>query len=52
MGLTWGQQMKKWKIALVGAGYMASEHAKAFASLPNVTLVGSDAKAFACSLAM
>ena len=32
--------MKKWKIALVGAGYMAGEHAKAFASLPNVTLVG------------
>lgn len=32
--------MKTWKIALVGAGYMAGEHAKAFASLPNVTLVG------------
>ncbi|MGX4803502.1 Gfo/Idh/MocA family protein [Bradyrhizobium guangdongense] len=32
--------MKKWKIAIVGAGYMAGEHAKAFASLPDVSIVG------------
>lgn len=32
--------MKKWKIAVVGAGYMASEHAKALASLPDVSIVG------------
>jgi len=32
--------MKKWKIAIVGAGYMAQEHAKAFASLPNTSIVG------------
>jgi predicted dehydrogenase len=32
--------MKTWKIAIVGAGYMAREHAKVFASLPNVQLVG------------
>jgi predicted dehydrogenase len=32
--------MKKWKIAIVGAGYMAQEHAKAFASLPEVAIVG------------
>lgn len=32
--------MKKWKIAIVGAGYMAGEHAKAFASLPQVSIVG------------
>lgn len=32
--------MKKWKIAIVGSGYMAQEHAKAFASLPNVEIVG------------
>lgn len=32
--------MKKWKIAIVGAGYMAQEHAKAFASLPNAEIVG------------
>lgn len=32
--------MKKWKIAIVGAGYMAQEHAKAFASLPDVEIVG------------
>lgn len=32
--------MKKWKIAIVGSGYMAQEHAKAFASLPNVQIVG------------
>src|SRR5262245_61479646 len=31
---------KTWKIALVGAGLMAGEHAKAFASLDNVKLVG------------
>ena len=31
---------KKWKIAIVGAGYMAQEHAKAFASLPNVQIAG------------
>lgn len=32
--------MKKWKIAIVGAGYMAQEHARAFASLNNVEIVG------------
>ena len=32
--------MKKWKIAIVGAGYMAQEHAKAFASLPEVEIAG------------
>lgn len=32
--------MKKWKIAIVGSGYMAQEHAKAFASLPNVEIAG------------
>lgn len=32
--------MKKWKIAIIGSGYMAQEHAKAFASLPNVEIVG------------
>jgi predicted dehydrogenase len=32
--------MKTWKIAIVGAGYMAGEHARAFASLPNVSIVG------------
>ena len=32
--------MKKWKIAIVGAGYMAQEHAKAFASIPGVEIVG------------
>lgn len=32
--------MKEWKIAIVGAGYMAQEHAKAFASLPGVRIVG------------
>jgi predicted dehydrogenase len=34
------QPMKKWKVAIVGAGYMAGEHARAFASLPDVSLVG------------
>jgi predicted dehydrogenase len=34
------QSMKTWKIAIVGAGYMAGEHARAFASLPNVSIVG------------
>lgn len=32
--------VKAWKIAIVGAGYMATEHAKAFASLPNVAIAG------------
>ncbi|MDM4767517.1 Gfo/Idh/MocA family oxidoreductase [Pelomonas sp. SE-A7] len=32
--------MKQWKIAIVGSGYMAQEHAKAFASLPGVQIVG------------
>lgn len=32
--------MKKRKIAIVGAGYMAQEHAKAFASLPDVEISG------------
>jgi predicted dehydrogenase len=32
--------MSKWKIAIVGAGYMATEHAKAFAVLPDVEIVG------------
>lgn len=32
--------MKKWKIAIVGSGYMAREHARAFASLPNVEIAG------------
>lgn len=38
MGLN--QPMKRWKVAVVGAGYMAGEHARAFASLPDVALVG------------
>ena len=32
--------MKKWKVAVVGAGYMAGEHIRAFASLPDVSVVG------------
>ena len=32
--------METWKIAIVGAGYMAQEHAKAFASLPNTEIAG------------
>src|SRR5690554_6238588 len=32
--------MQKVKVAFVGAGYMASEHAKAFSGLPGVELVG------------
>lgn len=32
--------MKTVKVAFVGAGYMATEHAKAFADLPGVSLVG------------
>ena len=32
--------MRKWKIAIIGSGYMAHEHAKAFASLPNVAIAG------------
>lgn len=32
--------MKKWKIAIIGAGYMAQEHAKALASIKSVALVG------------
>jgi len=32
--------MKKWTIAVVGSGYMAQEHAKAFASLPDVKISG------------
>lgn len=32
--------MKTVKVALVGAGYMATEHAKAFSGLPGVALVG------------
>lgn len=32
--------MQVTKIAIVGAGYMAQEHAKAFASLPGVQIVG------------
>ena len=32
--------MRNWKIAVVGAGYMAQEHARAFASLPGVAIVG------------
>ncbi|MDZ4390671.1 MAG: Gfo/Idh/MocA family oxidoreductase [Gemmatimonadales bacterium] len=32
--------MFKWKIAIVGAGYMATEHAKALAALPGVEIVG------------
>ena len=32
--------MKMWKVAFVGAGYMAHEHARAFASLPSVKIVG------------
>lgn len=38
MGLK--QSMKTWKVAIVGAGYMAGEHARAFASVSNVTVVG------------
>ncbi|MGQ0684322.1 Gfo/Idh/MocA family protein [Bradyrhizobium sp.] len=32
--------MKKWKVAIVGAGYMAQEHAKALSSIDGVELVG------------
>jgi predicted dehydrogenase len=32
--------VKTWKIAIVGAGYMAAEHAKAFAALPDVIVAG------------
>ena len=32
--------MKKWKIAIVGAGYMAQEHAKALHSLAEVEIAG------------
>lgn len=32
--------MKPIKVALVGAGYMATEHAKAFSGLPGVSLAG------------
>jgi len=32
--------MKLVKVAIVGAGYMAQEHAKAFSSLPDVQVVG------------
>ena len=32
--------MKLWKIAIVGSGYMAQEHAKAFAALPGVVIAG------------
>lgn len=32
--------MRPWKIAVVGAGYMAQEHLKAFASLAGVEIVG------------
>ena len=32
--------MKKWKIAIVGAGYMAQEHARALSSIDGVELVG------------
>ena len=39
MGLSW-QMSRKWKIAIVGAGYMAEEHARALASLPNSEIVG------------
>jgi predicted dehydrogenase len=38
MGLK--QPTKRWKVAIVGAGYMAGEHARAFASLPDASLVG------------
>lgn len=31
---------RKYRIGFVGAGFMATEHAKAFASLPNVEIVG------------
>ncbi len=32
--------MNKFKLAIVGAGFMAQEHAKAFADIPEVELVG------------
>lgn len=32
--------MKKWKVAIVGAGYMAQEHARAMSSIDTVELVG------------
>ena len=32
--------MKKWKVAIVGAGYMAQEHAKALGSIDAAQLVG------------
>lgn len=32
--------MKTWKIAIVGSGYMAQEHAKAFAAQPGVVIAG------------
>lgn len=50
--------MKQWKVAIIGSGYMAQEHARAFASLPNVKIVGvcgrlrSRADAFAATYAV
>lgn len=44
--------MKKWKIAIVGAGYMAQEHAKAFASLPNAEIVGVCGRSMARAAAL
>lgn len=32
--------MSKWKVAIVGAGYMAGEHARAFAAQPGARIVG------------
>lgn len=39
--------MKEFKIALVGAGYMATEHARAFAGLDGVRLVGITSRTWA-----
>jgi predicted dehydrogenase len=40
MGLRQDKHMTTCKVAIVGAGYMAQEHAKAFASIPGVSIVG------------
>lgn len=38
--------MNKWKIAIVGSGYMAREHAKAFNALKNVEIIGFCGRTF------
>lgn len=40
MALNRAPEVKRYKIAIVGAGNMATEHARAFASLPGTSIVG------------